>query len=1410
MADGTLIGNAYVNIVPEMDGFTKRLNGEIGKADTSKGGAKLGESLGESAGKSFSRSFGSALSSAGEKLSSVGSKLTTGITLPLAGAATAVGAFALSTASAAETSEIAFTTMLGSAEAAKDMMSELADFAAHTPFELSGLTTATQQLLAYGFTADDVIPMLTAVGDATAALGTGQTGIEAVTRALGQMQAKQKVSAEEMLQLTEQGIPAWEYLARAIGTDTAGAMEQVSKGAVTAQQGIDALTKGMEQDFGGMMDAQSKTISGLMSNLTDALTQPFMQLKDSDAYDALADGLERVVDAAGPFVDSLLPHMERGLEVVADVLDTAADAMESFADMSEEEQEQLLGMAAAAAAAGPALQVLGGGLQAVGKTSQGIGKVTSAASKGFGKLGDALLDLATSPATADTALGKLAGTLSTIPAPAAIAATVIGGVLVSGIVDYYNWATKADREAQVQAEAMDVLASAASISGTEMAGAAESTELLGTRIYDLGAEIQENWQSIADLGNAFEQLDLKADAQVRSLESARSSIEQYAGQSDLTTQQQGALRAAIEAVNDQCGTNYEIVRDAGGAYQVMSDGASVAKDEIYNLIDAQIQQAKVSAQTQKLESLYAEQAEQAQEYAVALAQVAEAQDAYDAALAKYGEQGSNWALDDLNEAKANLAEVETQMGATADSIEQVETSIGNAAAGMAQSFGALVTGSAGLKTFFDETGGDVEDFTLDLQNSGIALGTFAGMTDEQLLQVAASWNGTSASIVDALNQMGVQVPASAYQAMLGLNTALSEGGAQAITTALNVSGMTAQQFADAAGQYGISGAEAIQAFANALSNGASVEQAAAIAQETAAAIGEGDFVTPGSQAAADYASGISGNSGAATGAASDMAAAAKAALGGVDGYTSGAHLGAQFAAGLDSQYVAVAGAAQRISDAAAKCLVFSVPEDGPFSGAERGGERSGEHLGQNFARGLGSEAGEVGEAAESVASAAYDGLSTRLLPAFDGGGLVKGLKASSKAIADWGQSIVDAEKDAARADLGEWLTSIAEGADELARRSRNIGAMSKLFERAGVSFSRAFVDEVRDGSSEYAEHVSDMAEMTDEQLQTIVDLFDQSQVAERVVDLTDALASDEGLSKAFSDLGLDVEDVARGLAELGLDVEDVTGKIDDFASSVSDGFSRLSRFESDVTVVGYEKTLRGNIKEAKWYAEQVEKVFSQVADYAGADAFRQEVLEGGISEWGRIIQELSGSTRDKIIEVIDLYNEAAQVGVQTGTSLVSSLVPQAVDKATYESMGRQVTEGMADGIAGGTSEVTGAVAEMCAAVEQTVREEMGIHSPSRLMMGLFEHVGEGAALGIERSGREAVAAMADVSSGVSSAAAWAYPSASKYYPATVGGAGTGDRAINQTINFNQPIQTPCQVAREMRRYATYGLAGSRR
>lgn len=972
MANGVELATAYVTIIPSLKGATKQIESQLAGVDTSKAGSAIGKSLGGSIGRSLDLSaIGDGLSSAGSKLADVGGKLTAGITVPLAGATAAVGTFALRTASAAETTEISFTTMLGSEEAALSMMEELADFAAHTPFELSGLQTATRQLLAYGFTAEDVIPMLTAVGDATAALGTGQAGIESVTRALGQMQTRGKVSAEEMLQLTEAGIPAWEYLARAIGTDTAGAMEAVSDGAVDAQTGIDALTRGMEEDFGGMMEEQSKTVEGLFSNLSDAIEQPLMELRETDAYEDFAESLEDVVDAAGPFVESLLPHMERGLETAADVLDAATDAMGAFADMGEDGQEQLIGMATDAALAGPALTVAGKGMQVLGSATKGAGSLIKTGSKLVGGFGDKLLDFATAPETAGTALGKFAGVVSAIPGPAKLAGVAIGGVLVSGIVDYYNWSTKADREAQVQAEALRVLASASETAGAAMEGASEGPRALGTEIYNLGEDIQENWQSIADLGGAFAEIDAAASAQIGQLSSARQAIADYNGQTDLSTQQLGSFRAAIETVNAQCGTNYEVVKDAGGAYYVMQDGAQVAADEIYGLIDAQIEQARVSAQLDKLESLYAEQAEQAQEYAAALQQVSDAQEAYDAALEKYGEQGSNWALDDLEEAKANLAEVETQLNSTGDAIAGVEAGIGNmtaASQGAVKGFDALVMGSAGLNTLFAQTGLDMQEFSDDLAASGVSLDTFAALTDAELMQIAAGWDGTTGSIIAALDEMEIEIPASGWTSMLGLSTALSEGGATAINTALSVSGMTAQQFSDKVGEYGITGEASIVAFANAIAAGDSPDVAAQKARDTVGALSgvPGEMGAIGADGSESFASGV-GSAEGETGAAAGRLASAAGGMADVgDTWTWGYHSGSNFASGLRGAVDIVAGAAASIAAKAAAYLKHSTPDVGPLSDDDVWGL----HLGQNFADGMARAIPDVERAALAMAEAA--------------------------------------------------------------------------------------------------------------------------------------------------------------------------------------------------------------------------------------------------------------------------------------------------------------------------------------------------------------------------------------------------------------------------------------------------------
>lgn len=194
-----------------------------------------------------------------------------------------------------EQADIAFTTMLGSGLMAKSFLDELQAFAAKTPFEFPDLIRASQRLLAMGFAASEIIPTMTAIGDAVAALGGGQMEIDRVTTALGQMNAKGKTSAEEMMQLTEAGIPAWQMLADKIGVSVPEAMKMVTAGAIDAKTTVSAVVDGIETRFGGMMAAQSQTFNGLLSNLKDNFTQlsgtvmqPF--------FDMAKVGLKQVVE----------------------------------------------------------------------------------------------------------------------------------------------------------------------------------------------------------------------------------------------------------------------------------------------------------------------------------------------------------------------------------------------------------------------------------------------------------------------------------------------------------------------------------------------------------------------------------------------------------------------------------------------------------------------------------------------------------------------------------------------------------------------------------------------------------------------------------------------------------------------------------------------------------------------------------------------------------------------------------------------------------------------------------------------------------------------------------------------------------------------------------------------------------
>lgn len=217
----------------------------------------------------------------------------------LSGAISNVASSAIGMNAQLEQSRIAFTTMLGSAEKADRFLNEMARFAAKTPFRFPELLEAAQRLQAFGFQAGEVLPMMRAIGDAAAALGAGQMGIDRITRALGQMRQRGKAMAQDMLQLTEAGVPAWEILAEAMGKSIAEVQELSSKGMISAEYAIAHILEGLDKRFGGMMDKQATTFQGLMSTIADT-----SQMLAATAFKPLFDEMKRGAEVVASFLQS--------------------------------------------------------------------------------------------------------------------------------------------------------------------------------------------------------------------------------------------------------------------------------------------------------------------------------------------------------------------------------------------------------------------------------------------------------------------------------------------------------------------------------------------------------------------------------------------------------------------------------------------------------------------------------------------------------------------------------------------------------------------------------------------------------------------------------------------------------------------------------------------------------------------------------------------------------------------------------------------------------------------------------------------------------------------------------------------------------------------------------------------------
>ena len=170
--------------------------------------------------------------------------------------------------------EMAFKTMLQSGTKANDLMNQLVRTAATTPFDLQGVANGAKQLLAYGTAAEDVNTTLVRLGDIAAGLSIP---LNDLVWLYGTTMTQGRMFTQDLRQFQGRGIPIAEEIAKIKGVAVDAVGELVTAGKVTSdvvKQAIENMTAEGSK-FGGLMEAQSKTITGQISNIEDSIDMMF-------------------------------------------------------------------------------------------------------------------------------------------------------------------------------------------------------------------------------------------------------------------------------------------------------------------------------------------------------------------------------------------------------------------------------------------------------------------------------------------------------------------------------------------------------------------------------------------------------------------------------------------------------------------------------------------------------------------------------------------------------------------------------------------------------------------------------------------------------------------------------------------------------------------------------------------------------------------------------------------------------------------------------------------------------------------------------------------------------------------------------------------------------------------------------
>lgn len=248
----------------------------------------------------------------------------------------------VSAAAATEQYRVSFQTLSGSVEEGNKLFEKLIDFAKNTPFELPQLQDAAKSLTAFGFDTQGVMDTLQTLGDISA--GVGQEKLPQLVAALGKVRAAGRLTGETLQSFVDAGVPLLQTLADKSGVSTRQLQKNISEGKISFQETQAALESMTKQGgkFFGLMENQSKTTAGQLSNFKDTIGQLASNLGGLllPAVNAIVGGLGQIVSS----ITNMISPTKSAVENTADLQTQFNIEVETLkrANLSQENRKALI------------------------------------------------------------------------------------------------------------------------------------------------------------------------------------------------------------------------------------------------------------------------------------------------------------------------------------------------------------------------------------------------------------------------------------------------------------------------------------------------------------------------------------------------------------------------------------------------------------------------------------------------------------------------------------------------------------------------------------------------------------------------------------------------------------------------------------------------------------------------------------------------------------------------------------------------------------------------------------------------------------------------------------------------------------------------------------------------------------